>query len=104
MKLLLTKHTFYAMFAILTVLVSASARGQTWLTNGLIAYYPLDGTAFPGTNFGATPTIDRCGNPSGAMYFNGAAFIDITNLNDFPVLTLSLWARSENGADESVMC
>jgi len=88
----------------MAVLVNAGARGQTWLTNGLIAYYPLDGTASPGMNFGTTPAIDRCGNPSGAMYFNGAAFIEITNLNNFPVLTLSLWARPENGADENVMC
>jgi hypothetical protein len=59
---------------------SASASVLTGnLTNGLVAYYSLAGNASDsygsgntGVVYGATPSIDRFGNPNSAYSFNGA--------------------------------
>ena len=72
------------------------------LTNGLIAYYPLNGSVFDatgggndGTPYNITYEPDRFGNPSGAAFFAGdsSSYIDIaaTNLDlNFPI-TVSAW-------------
>src|SRR3569832_500341 len=48
-------------------------------TDGLVAYYPLDGNAddasgnaFNGFAMGTTPTTDHLGNGGGALQFDGA--------------------------------
>ena len=76
----------------------------SFLTNGLVAYYPLDGDASDrsvnhddGRTFGVLPTLDRFGK-TGALYFNrtnqSGIRIQGTNL---PVggspRTVSLYAR-----------
>lgn len=62
----------------LAVLAGAlMANGQARFTNGLVAYYPLDGdsTDGVGTNHGtviaATPTADRFDTPNKALLFDG---------------------------------
>ena len=54
------------------------------LTNGLVAYYPFDGSANDasgngnnGIAYGVVPTADRSGNPNSAYHFDGNAFISI---------------------------
>jgi hypothetical protein len=60
----------------LTLLMPAQA--QSWLTNGLVAYYPMHANANDasgnGNNavvYGATSTTNQFGTPSGAYHFNG---------------------------------
>ena len=75
------------------------------VTNGLIAYYPLNGNAFDqsgngnnGTVFGATLTSDRFGNPGMAYQFNGTNDYISANVSNLPTgsaaRTVSLWAKS----------
>lgn len=73
------------------------------LMDGLVASYLFDGNAndssghgYNGTNNGATATIDRFGNPNGALNFNGSSnYVDLASL--VPVLTgqgqgsISMW-------------
>ena len=74
-------------------------------TNGLVAYYPLDGNAndlsgngYNGTNNGATLTTDRFGNSNNAFNFNGSSnFIQCilpTSISSSNGLTLSGWTNS----------
>jgi PKD repeat protein len=76
---------------------------QTIPTNGLVAYYPLDGSTEDtsgngnnGTNYGAVPAPDRLGNPNKAYYFNG---IDnyIFNSSNLGIgggdVTISAWCK-----------
>ena len=53
-----------------------TATAQSWITNGLVAYYPFNGNANDesgngndGTNYGAALTTDRKGNPNSAYSF-----------------------------------
>ena len=69
------------------------------LTNGLIGYYPLNGSAQnlfgnDGVNYGAVPVNDRFENPTGAMLFNGTSnYIDCGSLiQGYENATLSVWA------------
>ncbi|MDP8231521.1 MAG: LamG-like jellyroll fold domain-containing protein, partial [Candidatus Zophobacter franzmannii] len=55
-----------------------STTGNSSLSNGLVAYYPLDGNANDasgygnnGTVYGATPYTDISGNINSALYFDG---------------------------------
>ncbi len=64
----------------LTLALVAPAQAQSWLTNGLLAYYPLNGNANDasgngnnGQSFGPTATTNRFGNPNSADYFNGSS-------------------------------
>jgi hypothetical protein len=58
----------------------ATEAQSSFLTNGLVAYYPFDGDAHDasgnGNNLidnGATYGMDRFGNPTGAAYFNAGS-------------------------------
>ena len=63
----------------LTLALGVSTQAQTFLTNGLVAYYPFNGNANDaagtnnGTVYGATLTPDRFGNPNRAYSFNGTS-------------------------------
>jgi hypothetical protein len=82
---------------------ATTSQAQTFLTNGLVAYYPFNGNANDasgngnnGTVYGATLTPDRFGNPNAAYYFNGTnSYIDIPQnsvLNSLTTnFTLSAW-------------
>lgn len=57
-----------------------NANAQSFITNGLVAYYPFNGNAndasgngLNGTNNGATMTADRFGNANAAFSFNGSS-------------------------------
>lgn len=76
-----------------------SVTAQSFLTNGLVAYYPFNGDAndAAGTNNGvvhsATLATDRFGLPNKAYSFNGTnAYIASTRpLQDLTNSTLSVW-------------
>jgi hypothetical protein len=72
----------------------------SFLTNGLVAYYPFNGNAHDaiGTNngvvFGAVLTNDMFGNPNQAYYFGGNSYIQIpssTNVFGSGDFTISMW-------------
>jgi hypothetical protein len=82
----------------LTVRVQA----QSFLTNGLVAYYPLNGNANDasgngnnGTVVGAIPATDRFGNPNGCYSFNGIAQYIYAAAGSLPSgqRTISLWFK-----------
>lgn len=74
-------------------------------TNGLVAHFPFNGNADDATSnahhgsvHGATPTTDRFGNPSSAYRFNGNAYLEFADHNDFSVsttnqLSISVWQK-----------
>jgi hypothetical protein len=100
-KLLLTT----AVLGLLTFTASA----QSWLTNGLIAYYPFNGNAndasgngFNGTVYGATLSTNRFGYTNQAYLFGGpSAYITVpfsstVFSNDF---TTSVWFKANDYAN-----
>src|SRR6266516_2522215 len=102
--------TTKTVFGILVVTVSLTVQvhAQTFLTNGLVAYYPFNGNANDasgngnnGTNYGAVLTTDRFGNTSQAYLFDGAsAFINYGNPASLTVsnaLTLTAWVAPQDG-------
>ena len=73
--------------------------------SSLVAYYPFNGNANDesgngnnGTNYGATPTIDRFGNANTAYSFNGTSnYIQIPTSTSFQSInsevTISSWVK-----------
>jgi hypothetical protein len=65
-----------------TMALAIQVQAQSFLTNGLLAYYPFNGNVEDasgngnnGTNYGATFTQDRFGFTNGAIYFNSSAYV-----------------------------
>jgi hypothetical protein len=63
---------------ILALVITFTCNGQSFLTNGLVAYYPFNGNAHDasgngndGVAAGAVLRADRFGNPNSAYNFNG---------------------------------
>jgi len=79
--------------------LTVNVYAQSFLTNGLVAYYPFNGNAndasgngHNGAVHGVTLTADRFGNPTNAFSFNGSSWIDIGNVaSRYDILTLSAW-------------
>jgi len=80
-----------------------SARAQTFLTNGLVAYYPFNGNASDATGNGNDGEVhsaqlvqDRFGHPNAAYSFSGSnSFILLTNSFSLPGdWTVSAWAKT----------
>jgi hypothetical protein len=78
----------------------------SWLTNGLVAYYPFNGNANDesgngnnGTVNGATLTTDRFSISNSAYSFNGSSYIRVLNNSLFNFgtsdYTLSAWAMRQ---------
>lgn len=91
---------------LLAVLIGALSFGgrasaQSFLTNGLVAYYPFSGNANDEsgygnnlTNYGATLCADRFGNPNRAYSFNGTNFLGSSvppPLTQFSNWTVTAW-------------
>jgi|GEM_PF-7085000 len=103
---MLKKLKMYVGIATLVTL-ALSAPGQSWVTNGLVSYYPFDGNANDaiGTNSGivqgATLSTNRFGRPNSAYFFNGASYIDLgapSNLAFTNNFTLSAWCLFNGGS------
>ena len=77
-------------------------------SDGLVAWYAMDGNGiddspneFHASNYGATATADRHGNPGSALSYQGAEWMEVSHneMISFPVgeeLTWSLWIKVEN--------
>jgi hypothetical protein len=87
----------------------AFANAQSFLTNGLVAYYPFNGDANDasgrgndGTGENATTVDDRLNQPSSAYAFNGAnAYVSAPNQTylrfpDSGDFTISVWAAFDS--------
>lgn len=89
----ISKTTRLAALLIVGVLISLNTNAQTFLTNGLVAYYPFNGNAndasgngHNGTNHGGVLVPDRFGYPNQAYRFDGTnndnsdtnSFIDLS--------------------------
>ena len=83
------------------VTVTTQDNIPSWLTNGLVAYYPFNGNAGDssgngnhGTVNGATLTTDRFGDNNKAYFFDGNSKILVPHSNSLIVgdeMTISLW-------------
>jgi Concanavalin A-like lectin/glucanases superfamily/FG-GAP-like repeat/IPT/TIG domain/FG-GAP repeat len=102
--------TTLSLFQVLLVALSLalSARGQSFLTNGLVAYYPFNGNANDasgngnnGTVQGATLTTNRFGVPNSAYLFDGVqSKIQVPETLFGPsnaAYTVSAWVTTDNG-------
>ncbi|HEY5041556.1 MAG TPA: LamG domain-containing protein [Verrucomicrobiae bacterium] len=83
----------------------SAVHAQTFLTNGLVAYYQFSGNAndasgngHNGTVYGATLSPDRFGQSNQAYHFNGSSRIFIANsdLVSGSALTLSAWIKPDS--------
>ena len=86
------------------IFIAANCHAQSFLTNGLVAYYPFNGNANDESENGnngevhnATLTSDRFGNPSSAFYFNGSSsYISIPSSQTLMLtenMTFSFWMK-----------
>lgn len=100
-----TTKTLVALAALGLLLAHANA--QSFLTNGLVAYYPFNGNSYEATgsgynltNFGAQLATDRFGNTNSAYSFNGSSYMITATNNLLPSgsanRTLSLWVKTDS--------
>jgi hypothetical protein len=84
---------------------SAAQSATSFLTNGLVAYYPFHGNALDEsgngndlTNYGATLGPDRFGTPNQAYYFDGSNFLGTTvsPLTQTDNWTMTAWVMPES--------
>jgi hypothetical protein len=91
-----------ALFGILSVTLGllAPAQAQSYLTEGLAAYYPFTGNANDATgngfdliNYGATLCPDRFGHPNQAYSFNGTTYLGspVPPISEVTDCTLTAW-------------
>lgn len=103
------KHALF--IACLAGAITASAQVPDYVpTNGLIAWYPLDGNAtdlgdngFNGTESGTTGAVSRDGTTDGALEFNGSSHVNLGNssvLNP-PEMSVSCWFQIESWNTQS---
>lgn len=93
----------------LLTLLTLNANAQGWLTNGLVAYYPLDGNVNDASGFGingvmynVSPTNNRFGQPSSAIMFQGTngSYVDMgapTSLQFTGDFTVTAWVVFSGG-------
>ena len=98
-------QTRRALFGILTIALTLACRiqAQSFLTNGLVAYYPFNGNANDAsgngnnlTNHGATLCPDRFGVANQAYSFNGSAYLGSSNspLSQTDNWTVTAWIQT----------
>ena len=103
------KHAL--LIACLAGAITASAQVPDYVpTNGLIAWYPLDGNAtdlgdngFNGTESGTTGAVSREGTTNGALKFNGSSHVNLGNssvLNP-PEMSVSCWFQIQSWNTQS---
>ena len=90
------------------VTVTTQDNIPSWLTNGLVAFYPFSGNAGDssgngnhGTVNGATLSMDRFGNTNKAYSFNNN-YIIVPNSNsfDYTDFSVSFWIKTNNASTQ----
>ncbi|MGA2175941.1 MAG: LamG domain-containing protein [Verrucomicrobiota bacterium] len=95
--------------------LAIQTQAQTFLTNGLVAYYPFNGNANDASgngnnlaNHGATLCADRFGNPNQAYSFNGSSYLGSSTvpLSQIDNWTVVAWINlaSLNQVEAYVVC
>ncbi len=106
-SLLFEKHmlakSILPLISLLLVVATSTASSQSFLTNGLVAYYPFNrnandesGNGNNGVVLGAILAADRLGNPNRAYRFDGTnSVIAIDSLASvkLPEMTVSAWIK-----------
>jgi hypothetical protein len=100
-----------------SVCIAANSHAQSFVTNGLIAYYPFDGNAndasgngLNGTVFNATLAPDRFGNGASAYSFTGSrnCYISVAStaaLNLTTDLSIAFWmSRTRISSGGAIVC
>ena len=106
----LFKHTPLAALLIIGIFITVNSHAQSFLTNGLVAYYPFNGNANDAsghgnnaTNITATITEDRFGNPNHAYLFSaGTDKIETPSpgiVGSNP-RTITLWVKRSNSTQQ----
>ena len=101
-----TKSIRTASLVTLAIGLVVSGYSQSFLTNGLIAYYPFNGNANDATGngmngvvHGASLCSDRFGLQSSAYFFNGSNYIDFGNSlqlgQPHTAFTITLWFSAQ---------
>ncbi len=93
----------------ITACVAVQVQAQSFLTNGLVAYYPFSGNSKDAsgfgndlTNYGATPCPDRFGTANRAFHFDGLSSYMLSTSPSSPLpsgaadRTLSLWVKADS--------
>ena len=90
-------------------LLTFTAIAQSWLTNGLVAYFPLNGnaaeatgTGINGTLYSVTPTTNRFGQPSSSINFKPAngSYVDFGSPSSLQFggdFTVTAWVNFTDG-------
>ena len=80
-----TKLAYTGSLLIVGLGLAVNGYSQSWLTNGLVAYWPFNGSAndasgngHNGTVYRATLTTNRFGNANQAYLFGGTAYITVS--------------------------
>ncbi len=94
--------------AVAVLMMITYSQAQSWITNGLVAYYPFNGNANDesgnnnnGTASNAALGIDRFGNTNASYAFNGVdSFVSVPNnpaISSFSnQMTISCWFTLSN--------
>lgn len=99
MKNVISKLLIVVLFLLMQLFVTL-----TYAQNPcIVAWYHFDGNTLDcsgnshhATNYGATPTQDRHGNPNAAMHFDGIAnYVSCPDDYDFQQRTICLWFKPE---------
>ena len=100
-----TTKAVFIILAITTTALAFQVQAQSFLTNGLVAYYPFNGNAndesgngYNGTVHGALLDADRFGRPASCYSFNGSnSYIELPpntgNLNGLTQTTILAWMK-----------
>jgi hypothetical protein len=103
-----TKMVHAITLLIVGIGLAVNGYSQSFLTNGLVVYYPFNGNPNDasgngnnGTVEGATLTADRFGNANSAYYFNGVSSDILVPERLFgatiPACTVSVWITTDSG-------
>jgi hypothetical protein len=103
MKLITCLFRLFIAVSVPVATTVLSVNGQTFLTNGLVAYYPFNGNAndasgnlMNGIASGVTEATDRSGTSGHAYRFDGSdAVVNVVPLSSVNLseLTLSAWVK-----------
>src|ERR1035438_4602332 len=87
-----TRNAYTASLLIVGLRLAVNGYSQSFLTNGLVAYYPFNGNANDESGYrnnlvvnGATLANDRFGNANCAYYFDGQTAFLIGLVTNIPL-------------------
>jgi len=110
MEMHLTKTAYTISLLIVWIGLAVNGYSQSFLTNGLVAYYPFNGNANDASGNGhngvvngttISPTMNQVGITNGALHFRGGSYISVTptpfNVNSN--WTISFWCILDANAN-----